>query len=431
MANKEESSFLQGVESRLDSLFGEDPKPVKEKDNDVPLQQMEKVAADLKPVDFGKTQILKVTNHDAEISSGEPALQDQSSVAGDAKPAIDEDLRDIPPLTETSVPSAIPSETVKVQDRSAFISEIEKRFSAIFGEDDKDAGAVKQTEDKSGLEEIKESDPTLEEVLLPPSDVLQSHLKDLKSIVLSLEWEINDQILEQFEDEVNQLHLFYTGDHIIQGLLRILRFVGRYVRVKGASSNQDTINLLMSVYDHLEGVMVTEGITESGKRIFLMESIKHYQSWVENADIESPSQSQVSEAPVEEMKPLEMERPEEEFQKEPKEEFATIEVAEEKSFAEVGIDQPVGDALSLRETAGEDQIEWVSRQPVVPAEAPDTPVDEILPPARSEDEERIIAAMKELPPHEAFVYAFDELKKTFQAEINALKEEIRLLKSGG
>lgn len=385
MANKEESSFLQGVESRLDSLFGEDPKPVKEKDRDAPRRQMEKVAADLKTKDFRETQILKVTSPEAEISPGEPDLRDQPSFARDAAAPLDEDMRDIPPVNEASVPSAVSSETVKVQDRSAFISEIEKRFSAIFGDDDKDAGAVKETEDKAGMEEIKASDHATEEVALPSAAVLQSHLRDLKSIVLSLEWEINDQILAQFEDEVNKLHLFYTGDRILQGLLRILRFVGRYVRVKGASSNQDTINLLMSVYDHLEAVMVTEGMTEAGKRIFLMESIKQYQSWVEKADIDGAVETKAPEAPVEELKPLEMERSEE-----------IIHEAQDR-----------------------------------PAPAQPSPVDEILLSARSEDEERIITAMKDLPPDEAFAYARDELKKTFQKEIDALKEEIRLLKSGG
>jgi hypothetical protein len=385
MANKEESSFLQGVESRLDSLFGEDPKPVKEKDRDAPRRQMEKVAADLKTKDFRETQILKVTSPEAEISPGEPDLRDQPSFARDAAAPLDEDMRDIPPVNEASVPSAVSSETVKVQDRSAFISEIEKRFSAIFGDDDKDAGAVKETEDKAGMEEIKASDHATEEVALPSAAVLQSPLRDLKSIVLSLEWEINDQILAQFEDEVNKLHLFYTGDRILQGLLRILRFVGRYVRVKGASSNQDTINLLMSVYDHLEAVMVTEGMTEAGKRIFLMESIKQYQSWVEKADIDGAVETKAPEAPVEELKPLEMERSE----------------------------------------------EIIHEEQDRPAPAQPAPVDEILLPARSEDEERIITAMKDLPPDEAFAYARDELKKTFQKEIDALKEEIRLLKSGG
>lgn len=55
-------------------------------------------------------------------------------------------------------------------------------------------------------------------------------------------------------------------------------------------------------------------------------------------------------------------------------------------------------------------------------------VDEIQQPVPEQDIESKVAAMKDLPPHEAFVYAIEEIKKSFQAELDALKEEIRFLK---
>ena len=48
MTIKEESSFLQGVERRLDSLFAEDTKPIKEKEIDTPQTTVEEVVADVK-----------------------------------------------------------------------------------------------------------------------------------------------------------------------------------------------------------------------------------------------------------------------------------------------------------------------------------------------------------------------------------------------
>jgi hypothetical protein len=56
-------------------------------------------------------------------------------------------------------------------------------------------------------------------------------------------------------------------------------------------------------------------------------------------------------------------------------------------------------------------------------------VEETPPPARDADLEKAIAAMKDLPPEEAFAYALEEMKRTFQTEIDTLKEEIRLLKN--
>ena len=332
MTIKEESSFLQGVESRLDSLFAEDTKPIKEKDINAPHATAREFAADVKPENIRAILDFKETNGEAEVSPGE----------------------------------------LRMQDRSSFVSEIEKRFSAIFGDDDKNASAVTETEKTDNIkitaqmdkEENKNSDKFLGDLSLPALSGLHAPLKNMKSIVLSVKWEINDQILEQLENEVNKLDLLYVGDRIIQGFLRILRFVGRYVRVRGVSSNQDAVNLLLSVYDHLEKVMITEGITEVKKHIFLIDSIKQYRSWAENTDLRDQTETQAPEANVQ-------------------------------------------DILILS-------------QP--------TSIDE-TPPLRDENVERAIAAMKDLPPHEAFVYALDEMKKTFQAELDAMKEEIRILKN--
>ncbi len=302
MTIKEESSFLQGVESRLDSLFAEDTNPIKGKDIDTSKKTVEKVTAN------GSYQNIKETNREAEVSSGE----------------------------------------LQMQNRSSLISEIEKNFSAVFGDDDKN----------------KNSDKSLEDLSFTALSGLHAPLGNMKSIVLSIKWEINDQILEQLESEVNKLDLLYAGDRIIQGFLRILRFVGRYVQVRGFSSNQDAIALLLSVYDHLEKVMISEGMTEAKKHIFLIDSIKQYRSWVENTDLNDHIEIQAPEANV--------------------------------------------------------------RDILIPMQQ--TPIDEMLP-LRDDDRDRAIAAMKDLPPHEAFAYALDEMKKTFQAELDALKEEIRILKN--
>lgn len=332
MTIKEESSFLQGVESRLDSLFPEDTKPIKEKHTDTPQTTVEEVAADVKRQNIMEIQDIQETNREAEVSSGERQMQ----------------------------------------DRSSFVSEIEKRFSAVFGDDAKNVGAVTETEKTDNIkitaqadkEENKNSDKPLGDLSLPASSELHAPLKNMKSIVLSVKWEINDQILEQLENEVNKLDLLYAGDRIIQGFLRILRFVGRYVRVRGVSSNQDAVNLLLSVYDHLEKVMVSEGMTEVKKHIFLIDSIKQYRSWVENTDLNDQIETQAPEANVQDI--------------------------------------------------------LIPMQP--------TPIDE-MPPLRDENVERTIAAMKDLPPDEAFAYALDEMKKTFQAELDAMKKEIRILKN--
>ncbi|MHB8136789.1 MAG: hypothetical protein ACYDGO_00200 [Smithellaceae bacterium] len=464
MKINEESSFLQGVESRLDSIFAEDTGKNTEKDSD-PFQA---------------------------------TAQNVASV-------VKEDAGEIPNVKESSRQSDVAPEPVQTADKSQFISEIEKRFSAIFGDEDKkgvppvtgvdapadilatidhteqvatevkEPGDFKDVIDEAVQEEVKQYDSSLD-LTSPATSVFNSPLKDMKSIILSIEWEINDHILEQLEDEVNKLYLSYTGDHIIQGFLRIIRFLGRYIRVRGLSSNQDSINLLLSVYDHLESVMVTKDMTEAKKHTTLIDNIKKYRAWVESTDLQTteetpapePIADKVESSEVvsladqtlkeekEEMKPagilaakeepvaeaviagpaveepLPLVSPADQALKEEKEEVkpADVQEAKEEPVAETVIAEPAVEALSPWETRQREIPEEIAiKEPEVAVQPEPAPMGAILPFAYSKKLEDAIAAIKDQPTHEAFVCALEEIKMTFQSELDALKEEIRILKN--
>lgn len=453
MNMKEESSFLQGIESRLDSLFGENTEPLKAKD---PGPLPETVAKDVD-----------------EAAVSDVVLEPQ------------EEIREIPVVKEQSLPADMSSDKLSTQDKSTFISEIEKRFSAIFGDEDKDAGPVDvaqrrveapieplieaaiETQVDTPIESVLESKavPVMEtkpetpaeqqlemsaglavipalsqlknsqdldrdagEVAAPMSSIFNSPLKDMKSIILSIEWEISDQILGQFEDEVNKLYLLYTGDRIIQGFLRILRFLGRYIRVRGVSSNQDSITLLLSVYDHLENVMISEGMTEARKHIILIDNIKKYRAWVENTDLETHAEDEATKSEVEEILPLEPEKSEEPQVDEVKAAVEDIPVIEDQLqhpavVEEIRVEEPLRLQLDM-----EEETHYSVKEPDVLSQA--RPVETASASSIASDEApaMMIEAIKEMPPHEAFAYAMEEIKKSFQTQLDALKEEIRILK---
>ncbi len=460
MKSKEESSFLQGVESRLDSLFADDPFLSKEKDSGSPQPAVQKV----------------VVNAPADAKEGFQELQ---------------------AVKEAIPQSEVVSESKPAQDKSEFISEIEKRFSAIFGEDDKDIGSVKEKKETEDLKKIiaeTEQEKGLKtqeapgDIASPPSSILLSPLKDMKSIILSIEWEINDSILEQLEDEINKLYLLYTGDRVIQGFLRIMRFLGRYIRVRGVRSNQDSINLLLYIYDNLESVMVSDGMTEAKKHVVLLDNIKKYRVWAESTDLESSREAEIPEAVDQDLKAPYMEpweRKSVEDQKEilkpiaelaemkevseqpvaeavigkvmeeetlpiaeitasesgpiaeittekvVKEEhspFAGIEMFEEKPVVDAIIGKTVVESEPVMEIRQEEKIEAALRGSDIILKEPLEAFSDIVPEAGKKIKDAT-AMIKDLPPHEAFAYALEEIKKNFRSEIDALKEEIRILKS--
>lgn len=436
MNSKEDSSFLQGIESRLDSLFGEVSAPVKEEKPVAPEPAAEVVAAEDEAAFAPKDEISEI------------------SVQQEVSPA----------------PADMPSDKAPPQDKSTFISEIEKRFSAIFGEDDKErrAPSVMEKEPEAPMAEAMTSaepvvvppeeaplelqaetpvdtwvapkverpvEPAFEPAVvsaLPPqppqevmereavdsgasvSSILRSPLKDIKSIILSIEWEIDDDILGQFDDEVNKLYLLYTGDRIVQGFLRILRFLGRYIRVRGLTSSQDSINLLLSIYDHLETVMISEGMTEARKQVILVENIKKYKRWVKSTDLEAGVEETVHEVVAPSVAIMAEEKP------------AEIKLAAQESASLV--EQP---AESMKEEPASEALSFAPPEvkPAMEAVAEEIRAEKPLPVMAGEAQQALIEAMKNMPPHEAFAYALEEMKKTFQTQLDALKEEIRVLKS--
>ncbi len=417
MKMKEESAFLQGVESRLDSLFAEDDHEQKVKTSEpVPAENVEPPPAE-----------------DAQTSE----VSDESESTG--------------PENNIEQMEEVPQDNTPPLGASKFMTEIEQRFAAIFGPDDKEAAAPMQADEQNDLKNIMveaaqgfgdtdEQNIQEEEFSAPSSVVYNSPLKDMKSIILSIEWEINEGILEQLEEEINKLYLFYTGDRIIQGFLRILRFLGRYIRVRGTRTNQDSANLLLSVYDQFESVMIQGGMNESRKQAVLVDSIRKYRAWAVSANLEAGGEI-VPEEPVaeESLVPAPIEEEKEE-----------IPVVDDAGETKIPTESEEFDLPAVETAAEEESEAKPEEQPVVEFAAqafeavdtaPEVPAprvfgeeavmtEEVQLPSPEKDFEDKVAAIKELSPHEAVVYAVEEMKKTFQAEIDALREEIRFLKGG-
>nr|MBP7231838.1 hypothetical protein [Syntrophaceae bacterium] len=239
MAEKEESQFLQELESRLDSLFGEDTKTVRK---DAALtSEAEAESPDIMP-------------HHEEPESEKTADTDMEGEVG----------REIASETPEQEPSAA--------------AEIDRRFSEIFGDNHKTSPPIQKTPSPQALP----FEP-------PPS------FDRLKSIILSLEWEISLEVLEQMENEIDDVYPCLNNHPTAQGLLKILRFVGRYLRVWQEKSDQDSVHLLLSVFDQLENLIFSKWMTESEKHQCLTESIQHYRYWVERVELENPPEEYLAE----------------------------------------------------------------------------------------------------------------------------------------
>lgn len=88
-----------------------------------------------------------------------------------------------------------------------------------------------------------------------------SPLTRLKSIILSLDWEINDEILQELDDELENLQAMWQGDKVAEVYLQGLSKIGSYIRTKGAYAHPNSIKLLLTFFYNFEKIISSEHIT--------------------------------------------------------------------------------------------------------------------------------------------------------------------------
>ncbi|MCX5882927.1 MAG: hypothetical protein NTU74_14335 [Deltaproteobacteria bacterium] len=143
-------------------------------------------------------------------------------------------------------------------DSKSFVasdSDIEKHLDDFFGPDN-----------PTGLSAV---DSKMES----PSE---SPLTSLKSIVLSMDWEITDPILKEFNQELKRLNAVFQQDGIVMKSLQILEAIGKYIQKNKSRTHPDSIRLLQSIYRDLEILLLSKGISETVRRNILIDEVAQF-----------------------------------------------------------------------------------------------------------------------------------------------------------
>ena len=189
-------------------------------------------------------------------------------------------------------------------------------------------------------------------------------LKSLKAVLLSIDWEITDSTMDSLLNEIKAVEYVYSEDKIILTFLQLLGSIGRYIRANKGRAHPGATRVINSVYEALEKVALTEGMSRAEKEKMLLEEIARFkklkgQVALRRVEKKAPAVSEVKPPPAP--------------------------APEEKAIPPA--DSPVRE------------------EPPIESRAVD------------------FAGM---PPHEAFAYALEEIKNVIQAEFRALRAEIKL-----
>lgn len=172
-------------------------------------------------------------------------------------------------------------------------AEVDSRLNDLFGDDDRSTEEPDSVVSDEGEESAEKGDESAKEVdmdefpseqdIMPETendraaiDVEYSAIRELKSVVLSLEWEITDQVMQKLSEEIARLEKLSRDDKIVVAFLQLMDSLGQYIRKKRANAHPDSISLLHSVYDNLEKVYISEGLTDVIKKKMLIAEVNKY-----------------------------------------------------------------------------------------------------------------------------------------------------------
>jgi len=103
-----------------------------------------------------------------------------------------------------------------------------------------------------------------------------SPLTRLKSIILSLDWEISDSILQELLDEVTSLQQLWEGDKVAQVYLQGLHKIGSYLRSEGAYAHPNAIKLLLGFFYNFEKIISSDSITADAISSMLKSDVRKF-----------------------------------------------------------------------------------------------------------------------------------------------------------
>lgn len=206
-------------------------------------------------------------------------------------------------------------------------------------------------------------------------------LAELKNLILSIDWEITDDVLEKFLQQIKDLKLTYKHDKVVLTFLQILNSLGDYIKTNRAKSHPKTFKILNSVFSNLDKVVLSRDMPEAAKKKILRIEMNRYKKL--RAQI-SQGKSEVQPKPK--AKPVAAAPPE---------------VATEVQ------DEP----LTLTEPSVQPAETVLSEEPVIdPTQQPDT-------------------VFAHTPSVETLAEAVAEIKKYIHDEISALRREIEALRN--
>lgn len=105
----------------------------------------------------------------------------------------------------------------------------------------------------------------------------ESPISRLKTIMLSIEWEITDDVLIDFNDELLSAQQEWVDDPVKQVYIQALQKISKYIYQKKSDSHHNAMKVMIAFFYDLEKIVLDTEISEEAKREILFEDVKKFE----------------------------------------------------------------------------------------------------------------------------------------------------------
>lgn len=133
--------------------------------------------------------------------------------------------------------------------------------------------------------------------------VTSDEMEELKSIILSVDWEISDDTLERFDQMTTSLMTRLRFHKVFYPLLKIINSMGRYIASKKEGAHKDSISFLQTLFEHFEQVTLNTYMPFSEKKQLVEADIAAFTAFKKKISAPQPAQPAVQARPQSPVRP--------------------------------------------------------------------------------------------------------------------------------
>lgn len=101
-------------------------------------------------------------------------------------------------------------------------------------------------------------------------------LDNLNAVLLSLDWEINDELIESYVLEITRLQQEYQDQKYCVYFFKILENLAMYIKKNLGGAHPESVSMMQSIHQSLESIFLNFDIDDAQKKkIFLKEYNKY------------------------------------------------------------------------------------------------------------------------------------------------------------